>query len=75
MGWTGSLGLVDANYYIQNRLAEVPIMVQRKRIRLGTMKLRVPSLASHSGLRIRHCRELWCRLQMPLGSGITVAVA
>ena len=28
-----------------------------------------------SGLRIRRCRELWCRLQMQLGSGVAVAVA
>ena len=27
---------------------------------LGTMRLRVRFLASISGLRIRHCRELWC---------------
>ena len=39
----------------------VPIMVQRKQIRLGTMRLQVPSLASLSGLRIQHCCELWCR--------------
>ena len=25
------------------------------------MRLRVRSLASLSGLRIQHCRELWCR--------------
>ena len=36
-------------------------MAQRKRIRLGTMRLRVPSLASLSGLRIWCCRELWSR--------------
>jgi len=27
------------------------------------MKLRVQTLALLSGLKIRHCRELWCRLQ------------
>ena len=43
--------------------------------RLGTMRLQVPSLASLSALRIWHCRELWCRSQMWLGSGIAVAVA
>ena len=32
-------------------------------------------LASISGLRIWHCRELWCRLQTQLGSGVAVAVA
>jgi len=30
------------------------------------MRLPVRSLALLSGLRIRHCRELWCRLQMRL---------
>ena len=34
-------------------------MAQRKRIRLGTMRLQVRSLASFRGLRIQHCRELW----------------
>ena len=36
-------------------------MAQRKRIRLGTMRLRIQSRASLSGLRIQWCRELWCR--------------
>ena len=39
---------------------EVPIVAQRKRIQLGTMRLQVRSLASLRGLRIRHCPELWC---------------
>ena len=32
------------------------------------MRLQVPSLALLSGLRIQHCRELWCRLQTWLRS-------
>ena len=36
-------------------------MVQQKQIQLGTMRLRVRSLASLSGLRIQRCCELWCR--------------
>ena len=48
----------------------VPIVVQRKRIRLGTMRLRAWSLASLSGLRIWRCHELWCRSQMRLRSGV-----
>ena len=36
-------------------------MVQRKQIQLGTMGLQDQSLASLSGLRIQHCRELCCR--------------
>ena len=37
-------------------------MVQWKRIRLVSMRTQVRSLASLSGLRTRHCCELWCRL-------------
>ena len=33
----------------------------------------VPALVS--GLRIRRCRELWCRLQTRLGSCVAVALA
>ena len=40
-----------------------PVMVQRKQIRLGTMRWQVRSLALLSGLRIRRCCEVWCRLQ------------
>ena len=43
-------------------------MVQWKRIQLGTIRLRVRSLASLGGLRICRCRELWCRSQTQLGS-------
>ena len=50
-------------------------MVQQKPIRLGNMRLWVRSLASLSGLRILCCCELWCRLQMRLGSYVAVAVA
>ena len=52
----------------------VPGVVQQKRIRLGTMRLRVRSLASFSGSRIQHCHELWCRLQTRLGSHAAVAL-
>ena len=38
------------------------------------MRLHVRSLASVSGLGIRRCRELGCRLQTRLGSGVAVAV-
>ena len=41
---------------------------------LASMRTQVWSLALLSGLSIRHCRELWCRLQTWLRSGITVAV-
>ena len=37
------------------------------------MRIWVRSLASLSGLRIQRCPELWCGLQMWLGSQIAVA--
>ena len=43
------------------RFPGVPIVAQQKRIQLGTMKLRIQSLALLSGLRIRRCCELWCK--------------
>ena len=39
------------------------------------MRMRVQSLVSLSGLRIRHCHELWCWLQMQLGTGFARALA
>ena len=33
------------------------------------------SISDHTRLKIRHCRELWCRPQMWLGSHMAVAVA
>ena len=38
------------------------------------MRTRVQSLALLSGLRICYCHELWCGLQMCLGSQVAVAV-
>ena len=38
------------------------------------MRMQIQSLAMLSGLRIRHCRELWHRSQTWLGSGVAVAV-
>ena len=52
----------------------VPIMAQGKRIWLVSTRTQVQSLASLSGLKIRHCRELWCRLQMRFRFHIAVAV-
>ena len=53
----------------------VPVRAQQKRIRPGTMRLRVGSLASLSGLRIWRCHELRCRSQTRLRSDVAVAVA
>ena len=53
----------------------IPVVAQWKPIRLGTLRLRVRSLASLSGLRIQRCCELWCRSKTRLRSGVAVAVA
>ena len=52
----------------------VPVVAQLSRTWLVTMRMKVRSLASLSGLRILCGRELWCRSQTQLGSGIAVAV-
>ena len=41
-------------------------MAQQKHIQLVSERMQVQSLASLSRLGIRHCCELWCRLQMQL---------
>ena len=41
---------------------------------LASVRMRVRSLASLSGLRIQPCHELWCRSQTQLGSHVIVAV-
>ena len=50
-------------------------MVQRRQVQLGTMRLRVQSLASLSGLGIQHCRELWYGSQTQLRFGLAVTLA
>ena len=50
-------------------------VAQWKQIRLVSVRMGIRSLALLSGLRIRHCRELWCRVQTGLRSAVAVAVA
>ena len=66
---------INVIHYINKLKREFPLWRSSWRTRLGTMRLRVRSLASLSGLRNRHCRELWCRLQKQLGSCVAVALA
>ena len=56
--------------YFKVIFSVVPIVAQPKRIRLGTMRSWVRSLALLSGLRIWRCPELWCRSQMHFGYGV-----
>ena len=51
----------------------MPIVTQRKQIRLGSMKTRVQSLALLTGSGIWHCHEVWDRSQRQLRSCMTVA--
>ena len=53
----------------------VPVMAQWKRTRLVSMRMWVWALTLLSGQGIQWFRELRCRLQMRLGSQVTVAVA
>ena len=62
------------NNFLSETMEGVPLLAQRKRIWLGSMRTQVRSLALLSGLRIRHCHEFWCRAQIQLGSGVGVAV-
>ena len=60
---------------IQNKgISGVPVVVQRKRTPLVSMRMQVRSLVLLSGSGIWRCCERWCRLQTWLGSCIAVAV-
>ena len=65
----------SGNLYLNCKWIGVPTVAPQKQIRLGTVGLRVQSLASLSGLRIWHCCELWCGLQMQFRSDVAVALA
>ena len=52
----------------------VAVVAQWKWTRLVSKRMWVRSLASRPVLRIWRCHGLWCRLQMQLGSRVTVAV-
>ena len=56
---------------LKTALQEFPLWLSGN---LVPMRMQVPSLASLSRLRIQCCWELWCRLQMWLGSLFAVAV-
>ena len=71
----GRLWLICSQLIKKYLYLGVPIVAQWKWTRVVSMRMGVWSLASFSRLRMRHCHELWCRLQMWLGSGIAVTVA
>ena len=67
--------ITEVEYRSIRSIQGVPVVAPQKRIRLGTMRLLVRSLASLSGLKIWCCCELWCRSQTQLRSGVAAAVA
>ena len=58
---------------LETRKLGIPIMAQWL-MNLTRNHLQVKSLVLLSGLRIWCCHELWCRLQMQLGSHVAVAL-
>ena len=60
--------------YSKTMILEFPSRLSGSQIRLGPMRWWVRSPASLSGLGIQRCRELWCRSQARLRSGVAVAV-
>ena len=59
----------------ERKFGEFPSWLSRNKSDLVSTRTQVRSLALLSRLRIRRCRELWCRSQTRLGSGVAVAVA
>ena len=55
-------------------IMKFPLWLSRLRTRLASMRTWVRSLALLSGLTIRCCCKLWCRLQTRLGSDVAAAV-
>ena len=66
---------IQKNLIRHFQLREFPLQLSGLRICLVSMRMRVQSLASLSGLGIWCCHELWFSSQMRLGSCIAVAVA
>ena len=64
--------IATAHRSLQSALCGVPLVTQWL---MDLTRIQVQSLALLSRLRIQHCRELWCSLQMGLGSEVAVAVA
>ena len=52
-----------------------PSWLSSQQTQLASMRMQVWSLTSISGLRIRHCPELWCRSQIWLESCVAVVYA
>ena len=62
-------------YFFKITFLGVPVVVEWKLIQLVSMRMWARSPASLCGWGIQHCHELWDRLQMRLGSFVSVVVA
>ena len=60
--------------FIKEAPEEFPLWLSRLWTWLVSMRRRVLSLTSLSGLRIQHCHELWCRSQTRLRSQVAAVV-
>ena len=65
-GWN-----LKALFLVKSVRQGVPIVVQQVKNPTLSVRTRVRSLASLSGLRIWRCCQLWRRSQMQLGSSVT----
>ena len=68
------MSTIGSEPFLKTVCSGVPVVVQRKRIQLRTMKLQVHSLASLSGLSFWHYCGLWYRSQARHRFCIAVAV-
>ena len=74
ISWKRKISHVHKDTCTKIVLLEFPLWLSGLRTQLVSMRTKVWSLASISGLRIRRCHELWCRWQTQVRSGIAVAV-
>ena len=65
---------VPGGIILKLHFGEFPLQLSRLRIQLVSMTIPVCTLASLSQLRIQHCHELWCMLQIGLRASVAVAV-
>ena len=75
-GWFNIRKSISIIHHINKKKSQksgVPVVAQWLTNPTRTMRLRVRSPPLLSGLTIRLCRELWCRLQTRLGSRVAVA--
>ena len=69
-----SIQVTTVNFSALRLMSEFPLWLSGLWTQLVPMRMQIWSWASLSGLRIPRCSELWCRLQMRLGSCVAVAV-